>query len=289
MTDARVTVIIVTHDSEAVVEAALESIPSGLPVICIDNASCDRTYEIVSRHQVKMVRNENVGYGSACNIGAEIADTEFVFFLNPDASIEVDTIDRLLEAASRYSDAAILSPRIENDLGRIQFRDITRIEQWRASRRAPKSAAPVGDCCTGFADGSIFLARNAIFRECGGFDPNIFLYHEDDDLSHRLQARGYSLVHVHDARAKHNASTSSSPTAGNLIRRGHARKASEYYVKTKYGLPASRLLDGVRQLIGVLWYGLTLNKNSLWNSLGKLKGVAGFRVALPTRSQANDP
>ena len=289
MTGARVTLIIVTHDSEAVIGRALDSIRYDLPVICIDNGSRDRSCEIVSRYRVNLVRNDNVGYGRACNLGAQMAETELLLFLNPDVLLEADTVDNLLDAATRYSNAAIFSSRIEDDLGHLQFRERTRIEQWRASRRASRRVTPVGDCCSGFADGSVFLVRSAAFRECGGFDPNIFLYHEDDDLSHRLHAKGYPLIHVHAARARHNASTSSPSTAGNFIRRGRAKKASEYYIKMKYGVPASRLLDGLAQLAGILWYGLTLNKHSMWLSLGKLMGVAGLQVNPTTGSQVKKP
>ena len=267
----------------------LDSISREYPVICIDNGSRDRTREIISRYRVNLVRNDNVGYGRACNLGAKKTETELLLFLNPDVLLEADTVDRLLDAATRYSNAAIYSPRIEDGLGRLQFRERTRIEQWRAPSRTSRWAAPVGDCCSGFADGSVFLVRSAVFRQCGGFDPNIFLYHEDDDLSYRLQAKGYPLIHVHAARARHYITTSSPSTAGNFMRRGHARKASEYYIRTKYGLPASRLFDGLAQLAGTLWYGLTLNKRSMWSSLGKLKGVAGLRVNPPTGSQAKEP
>lgn len=274
MCSDRVTVIIVTHNSAAVIGNALDSIPSDCAVICVDNASNDQTHEGLSRYPLRIVKNsENLGFGRACNCAAEMATTEFVLFLNPDAILQSDTIEIHINAADHYADAAVFSPRIENSDGKLQFRETSRIERWK--RRAPRhrSVPPVGDCCTGFADGSVLFARRDFFVDFGGFDTNIFLYHEDDDLSYRLQAAKAPMIYVHGARARHLVSSSSTSSVSVLIRRGREKVTSEYYVRAKFGVPVYPIFDGLKQIPSILWYLLTLRWRQLAGAVGRLFGI----------------
>lgn len=273
VTDGIVTVIIVSHDSEAVIAGALDSIPGECRVICVDNDSHDRTREIVSRYPARLLRRTNIGFGRACNLAAEEATTEFLLFLNPDVRLAANAVDRLTDAARRYGGDAVFAPLVEDATGQTQFRDTSRIERWHEPGR-PVRAAPVGDCCTGFVDGSVFLVRRETFLGVGGFDPNIFLYYEDDDLSWRLRLARIPMIHVNTARATHLLSSSSPATASNLMFRARARKISEYYVRTKYDRRTRPLLDGLHQLVNTLWYAATFNRPRLLAAIGRLAGVA---------------
>ena len=51
--------------------------------------------------------------------------------------------------------------------------------------------------------------KRTIFKKSGGFDPAIFLYHEDDDLSLRLSNEFGKLYFVHDALVMHMEGQSS--------------------------------------------------------------------------------
>ena len=53
----------------------------------------------------------------------------------------------------------------------------------------------------------------AAFRAIGGFEPDIFLYYEDDDICMRMRQAGRTLVHVHAARLEHGSGQSSAPSA----------------------------------------------------------------------------
>jgi GT2 family glycosyltransferase len=272
VTHGTVTVIIVSHDSEAVIAGALDSLPGECPVICVDNDSRDRTREIVARYPVRLFRRSNIGFGRACNLGAEEAATEFLLFVNPDVRLAANAVDRLIDAARCYGGDAVFAPLVEDTAGQIQFREVSRIERWREPGRAAR-AVPVGDCCTGFIDGSVFLVRRESFLRLGGFDPSIFLYYEDDDLSWRLRLEKIPMIHVNAARATHILSSSSPATAANLMFRAKARKISEYYVKAKYDRRTRPLLDGLHQVVNTLWYGASFNRPRLYAAIGRLSGI----------------
>ena len=81
------------------------------------------------------------------------------------------------------------------------------------------------------------MMRRAVFLDLGGFDENIFLFYEDDDLCRRVADRGRALIHVHGAEALHGRGRSSAPEPGRVFRSRWHQAWSRAYVSRKYGLP----------------------------------------------------
>src|SRR5688572_14491270 len=119
--------VIVTYNGSKWIEKCLDSLlNSNLPcqVIVIDNGSTDGTLDIINKTypQVDLVKTqENLGFGKANNIGmkkAYDAGAEYVFLLNQDAWVAQDTLERLVEAASRYTEYGVVSPIHLNGSGK---------------------------------------------------------------------------------------------------------------------------------------------------------------------------
>ena len=75
----------------AVLPKMLASMPSNTPVIIIDNSSKDtNSLKALAKDtkSILILNSENKGFGEACNQGAQIAETEFILFLNPDPEIQ---------------------------------------------------------------------------------------------------------------------------------------------------------------------------------------------------------
>src|SRR5688572_18734401 len=71
-------------------------------VIVVDNGSTDGSVEraVAELPSLRLVRNDvNRGYATACNQGAAEATAPFVLFLNNDATLSPDDLERLLQAA----------------------------------------------------------------------------------------------------------------------------------------------------------------------------------------------
>ena len=84
-----VSLVLVTHNSEAHIQASLEILlgdPEGPEeIIVVDNASTDDTIRIVESLGVKLVTlEENHGFAYGCNMGASLTRGDVVAFLNPD-------------------------------------------------------------------------------------------------------------------------------------------------------------------------------------------------------------
>ena len=234
---SQITVISVCYNSSRVLPEMLGSIPEGVPVILVDNASDDveTIQQMADARGATLIRSsENAGFGRACNLGAAKAQTDLLLFLNPDSCLQPGALEALQKGADRHPDASAFNPGIIKGRGKPLFR--------RSSVILPRSEAlhqkeADSDIELPVLVGSALLVRRVAFEKIGGFDPEIFMYHEDDDLSLRLKAVCGPLFYIHDAQVSH-AGGQSSPrsTAIAGLKAGHMGQ-SRVYVARKHGVP----------------------------------------------------
>jgi GT2 family glycosyltransferase len=212
-------------------------------VIVVDNASDDDSAAAARAalpSTIVISNRTNQGFGRANNQGAALAGTEFVLLINPDAELRPGAIEHLVAAADRYPEAALLAPAILDPTGtRIATHNVGLFDQNRITGR--KRVLPDGDMCADFLSGALMLVRREPFQAIGGFDPNIFLYYEDDDLCLRLRRAGHSLVQVPAAAARHMGGRSSPPTDELVRRKFWHMSWSRLYLEGKHrGARAAR-------------------------------------------------
>ena len=197
MINERITAVIVSHNSGHILSSLLDSLPPGIPLVVVDNASTDDSVAIIGRLRpdARVLRNaENVGYGRGMNTGLEIIKTEFALITSPDIVIQPGAVDYLLTSADSFPDAALVAPKILNPDGSVELsHDVSLHKRPRFGRR-DKETSPQGVICADFLSGASALARMGMLRSIGFFDPAIFLYYEDDDLCLRLRNAGHSLL-----------------------------------------------------------------------------------------------
>ena len=109
----RLTVVTVTHNGGLVIGGLLDSLPAAVPLIVVDNASCDDTLDIVSakRPDARILKNTvGQGYGRAASCGLSAVETEFALLANPDSVLSEHALQALIDGADRYPDAAMFGP-----------------------------------------------------------------------------------------------------------------------------------------------------------------------------------
>ena len=76
------TVIIVTYKSEKIIEKNLNELDLNCKIIIIDNSYNKnfKSYIEEKYKNVKVILNDNKGFGQAANLGANLANTEYIFF-----------------------------------------------------------------------------------------------------------------------------------------------------------------------------------------------------------------
>jgi N-acetylglucosaminyl-diphospho-decaprenol L-rhamnosyltransferase len=233
-----VTAIVVTFDSaHALPECLGALLREGVKAIVVDNASTDASAAIAEGQGARVIRNaRNEGYGRANNIGARAAQSEFLLVVNPDCTIGEGAVEALVDAARRYPDAGLFAPQIVEPSGRIFFQPRSLLSPYLENPDG-KLALPDGEACAPFFSGACFLVRRDLFGRLGGFDENIFLFYEDDDLCRRIADAGAALIYVPQAVVRHGRGRSSGPKPGSVFRSRWHQAWSRAYVSRKYGLP----------------------------------------------------
>lgn len=197
--------LVVAYESADALRA--NHMASAYDTFVVDNASRDGTRDVAAALGYRVLAlAQNHGYGRAIMHALAHMDADLVFIANPDVRASDDTLAALVDAAQRYPDADLFVPRLLRDDGSEFFRHADRFEAGVRDR-----AIPEGDACIRTLSGAALLVRRASFLT-HGFDPNIFLYFEDDDL-----ARGYAkakrpIVFVAAAQARHAGDSSSAPS-----------------------------------------------------------------------------
>lgn len=101
--DQTVSVIIVNYNAGPLLASCVASaLSQSTEIIIVDNASADMsTYAVASAWpHIKIIKNDsNLGFATACNIGAKAATCSNFLFLNPDCVLAADAVQKMLEAA----------------------------------------------------------------------------------------------------------------------------------------------------------------------------------------------
>lgn len=291
MNSSHVTVVIVTYNSEAVIAECLRSCSNAGKVIVVDNGSTDSTLSVVKRtlpNAIVLPQDENLGFGRACNIGIEAADTDFLLFLNPDARMEKEALPAMLTAAMSDDRVALVGATLLHSDGRPGgFGADVFTRERLGKHRGPH---PEGPTCVTFISGAACLGRIGALRQIGGFDPNIFLYGEDDELSLRLRQAGWTLLFLPQARVHHVEGTSTSWSWRLLWRRWRSGTWARIYLETKFrgraagGILAARL--SAKALAKGLGYVLFPSPRKAWREGARLAGCLAAIGGIIRRSPA---
>jgi len=220
-------IIIVNWNSGVQLQTCVESLLSFgdsliAKIIVVDNGSTDDSLGfLASVNSVMLIRTgENLGFGRACNLGSNEADSEYLLFLNPDARIMPGTLRVVCEYMS--SDVArmvgICGVRLVDEGGNVQ-RHCARFPSWRTyvSLALGFSVVFPRKYLTNFmiefdhktsrrvdhVIGAFFFLRRELFVALDGFDERFFVYLEDLDFSLRARQAGWLTHYLADATAFH--------------------------------------------------------------------------------------
>lgn len=155
----------------------------------------------------------NLGFAVANNIGAHLAQGEWLAFLNADAFPEPDWLEKLLKAAEENPEYSFFSSRqIQANApdwldGAGDAYHISGLA-WRHGYNHPSAEfgheqKEVFSACAAAA-----LIRREEFIQMGGFDEEYFSYFEDVDLGFRLRLQGRKCLYVPEAIVHHVGSAS---------------------------------------------------------------------------------
>ena len=285
----RTTVVIVVHNSCAVIGECLDTFGTDKKIILIDNASQDNTLDIVREKapDAHIIQNKiGLGYGNAASQGLALVETEFALMMNPDAVFEAGTIEKLTSVMDQDASTGMISPILPLPGGGYD-------KAWNgAFDRRPlmpsdrdEEPRPEGRFCTWYVSGAVILLRMEAAHKAGFFDPAIFLYFEDDDLCMRIQKSGYTIQIEPAAEATHAVGGSVGSGWDKFYEKFYHMAWSRLYFEAKYVSFASATNLGLKQALRfgpkAVLYGLTLNRRKATRDWARFRGSLAYLMGVP--------
>lgn len=193
------TVLIPVHDRPRELDRCLRALGDAYPVLVVDDASRDAeaVAKVAADHGAALIRRErNGGPGVARNTGLEAVATELVAMIDSDCVAEPGCIEAL---AAHLTDpvVAVAAPRISAAAGGRSYAARYATARGILDLGAEQARVqPLGRVA--FVPSAALVARRAVVRDAGGFDPALRTG-EDVDLIWRLHKAGHRIRY--DARA----------------------------------------------------------------------------------------
>ncbi|MBE9191767.1 glycosyltransferase family 2 protein [Gloeocapsopsis crepidinum LEGE 06123] len=241
MEQVRVSIIIVNYNAGEVLVNCLKSIQRYIQsiryeIIIVDNCSTDGSVALVKQNfpQLTIHKQENTGFGAGSNAGANLAQGEFLLFLNPDTLIKDDILFPLVELLEKEPKFGVVGPKILNFDGTLQSSNHSVLSIWQEFLIKSKNNLDEENISTqsevSFVTGAAFFIRKKIFKLVGGFDERFFMYFEDVDLCLRVKEQGWKIIYAPQVSLVHIRGYSSR-NISDLMTVEYRRSQIYYYQK----------------------------------------------------------
>jgi len=202
-----ITIIIITYKSAHIVSEALRNIVGqGFRIIIVDNGSDDNLQEHLQQKYPNsgielIILKNNCGFGKANNFALQMVETEYAFLLNPDAIINIQSINNLMEESVKDRNIALAGPFPISKPQPSQDEIDEEIAIYKKSFKVLHEDNKIIQ--TDFMCGGYLLLKMEIFKKIGFFDEHLFLYGEDYEISKRSIDKGYKNILVKNSRVFH--------------------------------------------------------------------------------------
>ena len=232
-----ITLIIVCFNSYKLIQKNLSEI-SKFKTIIVDNSKSDEIRSLVQEvKNIKYIKTKkNLGYGKGNNLGVSESKTPFILILNPDILVESASIEILYKSYFSYENTGILAPALyDNSNNRRSNGSLSYINREKINKKniLNKQKAE-GNTCYQFAVGCALLIKKEFFDEIGGFDKDLFMYFEDNDLCDKTIEKNKSIIEIPESKMIHLQGLSADNSFLQNCKLSIIHKISEYiYYKKK--------------------------------------------------------
>jgi GT2 family glycosyltransferase/SAM-dependent methyltransferase len=171
-------------------------------ILLVDNASSDKTRELLSRLDgPRVMRNEeNLGFVRAANQAAAAARGRALLFLNNDAFVRSGALATALAGLERSSDVGavggrlILPSGLLQEAGSIIWSDASTLGYGRGL--APDAGEVMFRRDVDYCSGAFLMTPRDVWERLGGFNESYApAYYEESDYCMRLWKAGYRVVY----------------------------------------------------------------------------------------------
>ncbi len=186
--------------------------PKNIEVIVVDNGSKENIQPVLSTYfqGVKVVRSEqNLGFAGGNNLGIEIAQGDFIYFVNNDTVFIEDHFGALASKLESRPEIGAISPQLSYPDGRIQFQGKSAMNPFTGRTKdlvyEHKGLAP-----TAYIHGGAVMIKRSTLNKVGLMPEHYFLYYEELAWAEQIKSAGYELYIDLDHEIIHDESSSTS-------------------------------------------------------------------------------
>jgi GT2 family glycosyltransferase len=210
-------------------------------IIVVDNYGQDQTLvklKALKKPNLKLiVSKKNLGFAGGNNLGFKHATGQYVLFLNSDTTLATGVLEKLVAYYQVHErdkkPLGLLAAQLLNQDGSYQaqggdlptlftvattmfglddlplLRYFLPAVQHTGRRFNPRQIAKLEFIPKSWVAGTAVLIKRDYFEDYGGWDENIFMYGEDQELSYRLKKIGFRHGILTTSRITHLGSGSS--------------------------------------------------------------------------------
>lgn len=277
-------IIIVSYNTEILLKKCLNDCikaAEGLEyeIIVVDNDSKDGSYNMVKNEfpKIKVIQSgENIGFGTANNIGFKVSKGEFIVLLNSDAFIMGDSLKQALKKIKDNKKIGLLGGKLRGEQNEWQpsartfpsiINDLYILSglssKYQNSRIFGKPDLTFKNqneelYCDWVPGAFSIIRREALGEEI--FDEKFFLYYEEVDMCLRLKRNGWDILYYPKVNIVHLGGASTSNFSEKLVSKSGMqmtlwRLQSQYiYYRKNHGRLKAKLSKDLEYLWNYLRY-----------------------------------
>ena len=212
---AKVVVAILNWNGEALLKQFLPSVlkhtnPDLAEVVVIDNASTDKSLEVLASFEgIRVVKlDKNYGFAGGYNRGLQLISSDAAYFvlLNSDVEVTPHWLEPIVQMMDNNREVAMAQPKILSYKNKNYFEYAGAAGGFLDKHYFPFCRGRIFDTVEEdkhqydtvsevfWASGAALFVRKDVFFEVGGFDEAFFAHMEEIDLAWRIKNRGYKII-----------------------------------------------------------------------------------------------
>ncbi len=214
-----IAVVIVFYNAKKLVPSlinTLSGLPEDIKVFVYDSGSTDNCVKLFKDgfSRAKVIEGANYGFGYGNNRCLDLVTSDYVLFLNSDASIDLASLEKLVDFLENNPSYAAAQPLLRlwgykfiTASAGVFFTEYG--EAYDSKFMHLDLTVPDTPLEIPGVTAALSLFRTEALKSVNGFDEEYFMYFEDADLSLRLGAMGWKFALLSEAEGLHRVGASS--------------------------------------------------------------------------------
>lgn len=205
LAEVRFSIVIVHRNGEQmllkVLAALMQAVSDADEVVVVDNGSTDASVQAVRAGfpSIRLIENGcNNGFARACNQGVAVSRGNYVLFMNNDAFLPGDALDRFEQDFETYPNAALIGGQLVGEAGQLQRSAgvaptfLSELGLFRQRQPLVVDAEQPVEVET--LVGACMAFRRVAAVSAGLLDEDFFFYFEETEWCMRLRRHGWLVM-----------------------------------------------------------------------------------------------